>query len=312
MNSVNTERGKRWQHFLLFAACLALIVIGSTTSVSAQNRNAGEIRGTVLDSTGAAIPAVTVTITNTLTGVSVQYTTGGNGVYTAPSVEPGSYSISFSKEGFKKLVRSGIEIHVETITLDATLDLGAITQEVTVTGAASVVQTETSEKRSTITTGTINELPNVNRSWYDLTGLLPGVNGGGGQDASGEGIGINGTGSYQANWLIDGGVGTFPVSQNPDFSNVPLEAISEVSFSTNNFGAEYGTGLAVFNVITKSGTNRFHGSAFEFVQNDAFQARNFFSPTVNPFRWNQFGGTIGGPIKRDKLFFFFSFCREMG
>jgi hypothetical protein len=290
--------------------CAALLLAMWPALTVAQNRNAGEIRGTVLDATGAAVPDVTVTLTNTLTGVSREVKTGPTGVYDAISIDAGTYSIAFSKEGFKKYVRSGVDLHVETITVDAVLELGSLSQEVTVAGAAPLVQTETSERRSTLTTQAITELPNVGRGWYSFTGLLPGVNGGRGNDASGEGIGVNGTTSYQANWLIDGGVGTYPVSQNPDELQVPLDAISEISFSTSNFSAEYGTGVAVFNVITKSGTNQFHGSLFEFIQNDAFMARNFFQPKVPPLRWNQYGGTIGGPIKRDKAFFFFSYQRK--
>ncbi len=297
---------------VIFLTLLLALPLGL---VFAQNRNTGEIRGTVLDATGASLPDVTVRITNTLTGVIREVQTNVDGIYIAPLLETGSYSIAFAKEQFKRHVRSSIVLHVETITINATLELGELTQEVTVQEAAPVVQTETSERRSTITAQTIVELPLVGRGWFALTGLLPGVNGGGsgapsaGQDASGPGVGVNGTGSFQINWLIDGGVGTMPVSQNPG-EPMPLEAISEVTFSTSNFGAEYGAGVAVFNVMTKSGTNRWHGSLFEFVQNDKLMARNFFAPKVQPLRWNQFGGTLGGPIKRDKAFFFFSFQRN--
>jgi hypothetical protein len=285
----------------------------------AQNRNAGEIRGTITDSSGARVPDATVTITNTSTGVTTEVVSGSTGVYDAPSVEPGNYEVAVSKAGFKKFVRSGIVLHVEAITVDAVLEVGTFAQEVTVTAAAPLVTTETSERRTTLTSVTVVELPNVGRSWYDLTGQLPGVNPGGSsgtvssgtaQDASGQGVGVNGAAGWQENWLVDGGVGTFPVSQNPDLLQVPLEAISEINFSTSNFSAEYGNGVAVFNVITKSGTNKFHGSLFEFVQNDKFEARNFFAPSPTPLRWNEYGGTVGGPIRRDKAFFFFSFQRN--
>lgn len=298
--------GRFWRYALWFIGFLALSVL----SALAQNRNAGEIRGTVLDSSGAAIPEVTVTITNTLTGVKRQVKTAADGVYTAPFLEPGTYSIAFAKEGFKSYVRSGVVLHVQTITIDATLDIGMVTEQITVSEAAPLVQTETSERRSTVTAQEVSALPLVGRGWYDLTLLLPGVNGGGSQTASGQGVGVNGTGSFQINWLIDGGVGTFPVSQNADFIQTPLEAIAEINFSTSNFGAEYGAGVAVFNVITKSGSNQFHGSLFEFIQNDKLTARNFFARQVPPLRWNQFGGTIGGPIKRDKAFFFYSLQRN--
>ncbi len=202
-------------------------------------------------------------------------------------------------------------LHVEAITIDAQLQVGSGTQQVTVESGAPVVQTETSDRQLILTTEAVTQLPNIGGSWYDFTGQLPGVNPGkGGQDASGEGVGVNGTTSYLSNWLIDGGVGTFPVSQNPDFAKPPLDAVSELNFNTSNFAAEYGSGVAVFNVITKSGTNAFHGSAYEFVQNDIFQARNYFAETVTPLRWNQYGGSVGGPIRRDKAFFFFSYQRN--
>ncbi len=279
--------------------------------LGAQNRNAGELRGTVIDDSGASIPGAIVTLTNVQTGVANAFTTGSDGLYDAPSIEPGTYNVSFSKDGFKKLVRTGIVLHVETITVDAQLQVGSSLQVVNVEATTPVIQTETSDRRTVLTSEAVTELPIVGGSWYALTGQLPGVNPGkGGQDASGEGVGVNGTSSYLSNWLIDGGVGTFPVSQNPDFARPPLDAIAEVNFNTSNFAAEYGSGVAVFNVITKGGTNQWHGSAYEYVQNDVLEARNYFAPNVTPLRWNEFGGTFGGPIKRDKLFFFFSYQRN--
>lgn len=138
------------------------------------------------------------------------------------------------------------------ITVDARLEVGAVSQQVTVNAAASLVQTETSKKSLTIEASTVTETPNVGQSWYNLTTLMPGVNGGG-QNANGEGVGVNGAESYQANWLMNGGTATYPVSQNPDWLISNLSDIQEVDLDTHNFSAEYGNGLAVFNVITKSG-----------------------------------------------------------
>jgi hypothetical protein len=285
-------------------------LLTAKTSV-AQNRNAGEIRGTVLDASGSVVPNVAIKITNTDTDISNSLTSGAAGFFDAPSLEPGNYTVTFTKEGFEKAVRTGIVLHVETITVNATLQVGATSQEITVAAEAPLLQTESSERGLVLTSESATELPNPGRSWFVLTGLLPGMNPGtGGQDASGQGVGVNGTEGMQGNWLVDGGTGTLPISNNPDSLQVPLEAIAEVNINTSNFGAEYGNGLATFNVITKSGTNQFHGSAFEFVQNDKLQARNFFSPTTPPLRWNMYGGTIGGPVKRDKVFFFFSYQRN--
>ena len=282
----------------------------SMTPVSAQNKNAGEIRGTVTDSTDAAVPGVSVSITGKQTGVTQHFTTNSAGVYVAPSVLPGEYVITFSREGFRRLVRSGISIGVETITVDARLDVGSLSQEVSVNAAATVVQTETAERSATVLGSTIKEMPLVGRNSYQLTSLLPGINNGYGNNASGSGVGFNGTAGYQANFMVDGGSSVRPISQNLA-TNPPVDIIEEMNFRTSNFGAEYGNGLAVVSVITKSGTNQFHGTLFEFVQNNILNARNFFQLSVAPFRWNQFGGTVGGPIRRDKTFFFFSYQRQI-
>jgi hypothetical protein len=295
---------------------MALLLASPLPQVFGQNRNAGEIRGTVTDPSGAVVPEVMVTLTNTATGVALRAMTGSTGVYAAQSLVPGEYLITFSKEGFKKYVRSGVVLHVEVITVDAVMELGSLTQEVTVRGAASLVQTEESERKELVTSQMVTELPNVNRQWSYMVGLLPGGNPGtqgqeiGGPTTGGGAVGLNGSASYESNWLVDGGVGMSPASQNTDLLVVPLEAISEINMTTSNFSAQYGNGLSVFNVITKSGTNQWHGSLFEFVQNDKLNARNFFVPTITPFRWNEFGGSVGGPIKRDKAFFFFSYQRN--
>lgn len=286
------------------------------TQAFGQNRSAGEIRGTVTDSSGAVVPGAVVTVTNTATGVTHRTTTGGAGFYDAPSLLPGEYRIVFSKEGFKEYVRSGIVLHVETITVNAAMQLGSLSQSVTVQGAAPLVQTDTSDVKERVTDQAITEMPNVNREWFYLTGLLPGGNPGtqgqeiGGPSTGGGNVGLNGAPSYESNWLVDGGADTMPAGQNPDILVVPIEDIAEVDMITSNASAEFGNGLSVFNVITKSGTNQWHGSVFEFVQNDKLNARNFFAQTRTPLRWNEFGGTFGGPIKRDKAFFFFSYQRN--
>lgn len=286
-----------------------LLLTALTGPAAAQNRNAGEIRGTVMDSTSASVPGVSVSITNVDTGVIQQFTTNGAGVYVAPAVLAGNYTITFVKDGFRRLVRSGVSLGVQTITVDAQLEVGQLTQEVSVVAAVPLVQTENAERSSTLQSSTLKELPLVGRNSYALTGILPGVNIGSGNNASGDSVGFNGTASYQGNFTIDGGSAVRPTSQNLGTS-VPVEAIEEMNFRTSNFGAEYGNGVAVISVITKSGTNSFRGSLFEYLQNNAFNARNYFLATVPAYRWHQYGGTIGGPIKRDRTFFFFSYQAE--
>ncbi len=277
-----------------------------------QNRNAGEIRGTVLDTSGAVVPDVTVEALNLATGVVTTATTGDSGVYDIPWVITGTYSVTFTKAGFEKVVQDNVEIHVATVTVDATMKAGAVTTSITVTSTRELLQTESTEKSLVLPTSQVEDLPNVNHDYGAYMLLVPGANpgqGGSGDFSNGANIGINGSQSSEASFLLDGGTFTFPGSYNGN-TGVPLEDISEVNVNASNMGAEYGNGMFTFAVVTKSGTNQFHGSAFEFVQNNVFNARTFFSPTTAPERWNEFGGTIGGPIKRDKAFFFFSYQRN--
>ncbi len=299
--------------YLACTCALILLVLLSSFRASSQSKQAGEIRGTVVDASGAVVADVKVVIMNVLTGVSQEITTDSTGVYEAPFVPPGEYSITFAKAGFKTFVRNGIVLHVETIKVDVVLQIGLVSESMTVTALQPQVQTENAEKGLILTTQVVTDAPNVSRSWDKLLGTLPGVNGGGGAlggDATGQGVGVNGQTAYQSNWQIDGGIAMLGASQNPDIMQPPLDTIQEVDLSTANFGADRGTGLSVFNVTTKSGTNQFHGDVFEYVGNDIFDARNYFTDPTQPkpaLRWNEFGFTLGGPIKRNKAFFFASF-----
>ena len=297
----------------MFVVAVAMLSFLKVSPTFAQSRASGEIRGTVLDATGAAIPGVAVTITNQQTGVVTNLTSDKTGVYDAASVDPGTYTVTFEKEGFKKFVKTDIVLYVQAITVNAALEIGAVTQQVEVKGGAPLVQTETSDRSDTITTSQVTELPSVNRYWMDYTYLMPGSNGqmtssSFNNNNNGLSVGYNGQGAYQMLGLQDGGSATFLPGQN--YVVVPIQAIGEIQMETSNFSAEYSNGLAVFNVIIKSGTNRFHGEGFEFVQNDKFEARNYFSPSIPTLRWNMYGGTLGGPIKKDKLFFFVSYERN--
>jgi len=293
----------------LSACILALVSLHSYQGFS-QSKQTGEIRGTVTDATGAVVPGVGVTIRNVQTGVELPTTADSTGVYDAPFVPPGEYSITFAKEGFKTLVHNSIVLHVETIKVDAVLGPGAVQETMTVTAEVPLVQTETAEKNLILGTQAVTDIPNVGRSWDELLGLLPGVNGGGGANATGQGIGVNGQTAYQSNWQIDGGIAMLGGSQNPDILQPPLDSIAEVDLSTANFGADRGTGLSVFNVTTESGTNQFHGSVYEYVENDIFSSHNYFDPAGSkkpPFHWNEYGFNFGGPILKNKLFFFTDF-----
>jgi len=295
---------------LRFASILALLIPSFFDPAVGQSRQSGEIRGTVTDQSQAVLPGVKVTITNTATGVSQTLNTDASGVYEAPYVAPGGYSITFSKDAFKTLVRGGIELHVQTITVNAALDIGTSSEKVEVTATQPDLETETTDKNSRFGAELVADAPSANRSWMDLLSSLPGVNPGSGEGSSGQGIGVNGMAGYYSNWQIDGGIAMFGQSSNPDLLAPPIDSIEEVSANTSNFGADHGSGFSVFNVITKSGTNSFHGSVYEYIQNDAFNALNKFAQSKPPLRWNEYGFNIGGPIKKDKAFFFFSYQRN--
>src|SRR5580698_3347375 len=311
---------KDWRHvarqlpdsrFLLAVAVIWMLTVGL---VAAQNRNSGEIRGTVLDPTGAVIPGAEVIIRNTATGVVTQLTSDRSGIYDAESLIPGPYSVEFQKQGFESTVVNNIVLHVEPITVDGKLQVGASATTVSVDADQTLIQTETSDTRETINSQTISELPAVGDNWTAYTSLLPGVNAGASNAANytggaqGEGVGVNGQGGYLYNWTQDGGEST--VAVQVDLLVTPIDAIGEVNFKTSNFSAEYSNGMAQFNVTTKSGTNKFHGSLFEFNQSTVFDARNTFQTSRPPVHWNNFGGAVGGPIHKDKAFFFFSFQRN--
>src|SRR5258708_17101474 len=282
---------------------MSVFLIATLATSFAQNANSGEIKGTVQDSTGAVVSGVTVTITNLDTGISTVTTTNSAGIYDAPSVPTGPYTITFSKGGFKDLVRKGVNLPIQTIAIDATLQVGNTTEQITVTAEASLLQTETSDQTTDFNTKEIMNAPIVGGIWFsELTKVLPGVGGGGGRNASGgEGVAVNGTQSYTANFQIEGTSATDPRDLNASDNYVPIDAIGEINVSTANAGAQNGNSLLSLNANLKSGTNRWHGSLFEFNQNDVFESRNFFnSGKKSPARWTEYGGSIGGPSLRAK------------
>lgn len=301
---------KNFLRLVLPALGLLFLMGGSTGILFGQNANTGEIRGAVTDVTGAAMPAVGVTLTDVLTGVSTRVTTNSSGNYDAPTLIPGNYSITFTKNGFTTFIRNGITLGVQVVEVDAKLAVGQVSQRVTVTAATPLVQTQTSESSASFSAKTVTSLPNVGMTWYNYANLLPGTAPGSVSfNAGGNSMSVNGSAPYTTSWLINGASAMFTAdNNNPDIvGNVPMDSIAEVKATTNSYSAEYGNGSSVFNVITKTGANQWHGSLFEFVQNTSLNARNFFSPVVSPVHWNEFGGTVGGPIKRNKAFFFFSY-----
>src|SRR6266568_2064150 len=274
------------------------------------------LTGTVKDSSGAFIPNAQVVITDLATGVTRTVSPGGGGLYTAPNLLPATYEIRVTATGFSTQLRKGITLTVGSEqVLDFTMQVGQVSQTVEVTTEAPTVELTSSELGATVNSTTVRELPLNGRSWTDLANLQPGVvaaethaavnvNRGYGAQLS-----ISGARPQQNNYRLDG------ISIN-DYSNggpgsvlgqnLGVEAIQEFSVLTSNYSAEYGkTSGGVVNAISRSGTNAFHGSAYEFLRNSKLDAANFFEAGQrSPFKRNQFGGAVGGPIIKNRTFFF--------
>src|ERR1700733_1986361 len=302
-----------------FTVVLALLLaLSPTESNYAQSTNSGDIRGTVTDSSGAVISSDSVTALNTNTGVSKDYITDQAGLYDTSSIVTGAYTITVSKDGFNKIVRGPITLQVGVTTINAELSIGTATQQVVVnTNDVPLLNTESSEQSTTLDSVSMSQLPNVGTDWETFSILLPGAqgntqgtslsNGWQGSNNPQQFVSANGSLPYSA-ILADGAVTTLPSSGNADVSI--FETVSELQVITSNFSAQYGIGGIVFNQISKGGTNRFHGAAYEYFQNDALNAANygFGTPTpLTPIRYNNFGGSIGGPILKKKMFFYFDF-----
>jgi hypothetical protein len=295
------------------AVCLLGILLLINLPAWSQDVTTGRIRGTVIDASGAVVPGTSVIVMSELTNRAVRVKTDGNGQYDAVSLLPSTYSITFEKEGFKTLVRSGVKLETSAVIgVNVTLELGSVATKVVVQGLAPLVQTETAAQSKVFEQTVVMELPNIGGDEGAMLTLIPGVAPGmSGQAAGGEAatsglISISGSTSNSQAWLLDGSFNTAFTSMIPDVAP-SMENVAEFTMQLHDFSAEYGNGTASFNLVTKSGTNKYHGMLYEYVQNDKFNARNSFAQGVPPFRFNRYGGNIGGPIKKDKVFFFASY-----
>ncbi len=301
-------------HSILSASLLAFAVVLAAPFAGAQSTG-GRIRGTVMDASGGAIPGATVTLINEATHAIRDIQSGANGEYLFLEVAVGSYEIDVTTKGFKKYTRKGIALDLnEVISVDLTLQVGGSTEVVEVTGAPPVVDTTSTQLGAVVNEMSSTQLPLNQRDVYQLLRLQPGVqsqignNLFYGSDKAGV-VTVNGGRGRANNYSVNGGDG------NDLFANLPAvqpspDSIEEFRVITNSFDAEYGRNSgAVVNVVTKSGTNDFHGSVYEFFRNDVLNAHGFsFLQTPKPpFKQNQFGGTLGGPIKKDKTFIFGSY-----
>jgi len=292
---------------------LPLLLILGSGACFGQSTGSGDIRGSVTDPTGALIPGVTVTVVNVDTGVSKSYTTNDAGLYDTNSIVTGSYTVTFSKGGFEKLVRGPVTLQVGFTTVNGELKIGAETQEVTVTSDVTLLKTESSEQSTTLEAKSMEQLPQVaggsGVSWENFMILLPGAtgtpNGSQGSSNPGQEVAINGNLPY-SNILADGASTTLSHSQNAN--PAVFETVSELQVNTSSFSAQYGVGGAIFNQVSKGGTSQFHGSVYDYFQNDALTAHSQFQTGKIPFlRFNNFGFSVGGPILKKKMFFFFDY-----
>jgi hypothetical protein len=267
------------------------------------------IFGTVQDKTGAVIPKVEVTVSNSLTGYTRAVTSNETGNYVASQLPVGLYTVRAQAQGFKTFVQDKIQVQVdENRQVNIALEVGSLTESVEVQAEVTQVETRSGSIREVVDSQRIVELPLNGRNPLQLTRLVAGSGGVAAKDqGQNETVSINGGRANGNNYQLDGGDNHDPYFNAPAIFPNP-DALDEFSIQTNAYGADRGRNAGAFmTAVTKSGTNEFHGTVFEFLRNEKLNARNFFSTNVPPFRRNQYGATLGGRIIRDRTFFFGSF-----
>ncbi len=292
----------------LFACLLAGLIAGSGSSQQVT----GVIRGTVYDPSGATVSAAAVTVTQLETGFSRTATSGTQGDFTLVELPIGHYRVQAETKGFQKFVQEGITLDVnETATVAIHLAIGVDAQQIEVQADAPLIESTATSLGKTVGIREIQDLP-LNGRYFTQLGLLqpgvaaitPGLQQAGGSLRDGQAYAVNGQRPESNNFLIDGA---------DNFNNVdggfvlepPVDAVAEFRILTHTANAEFGhsTGSTT-NIVTRAGTNAYHGSLWEFLRNDAFDAKSFFAQSVEPLKRNQYGGTLGGPVHKDKTFFF--------
>lgn len=317
-----TSRHQHGRHTRAALALLAVFVVLLLPRWAAAQAVTGTILGTVTDDTGAVMPGVTVTVTHIETGRSRTYVSESNGEYVAPSIPTGTYRVTAELQGFKSVTIEGMRVGVDQrVRVDVQLEVGAMTETVEITAETPLVQANSSDLSTTMSEEQIKALPLNGRNFVSLTRTMPGVlRGIPGANIDGAGslawrasasFSANGMRPRDNNYLLDG------VDNNETWLQTvvifpSVDALDEFKLQTSTYSAEFGRSLGgVVNLQIKSGTNNLHGSAFEFLRNDRFDANNFFNNRAGrpkpPFKQNQFGGTVGGPIAHDRTFFFFDY-----
>ena len=312
---------------ITFLLILSLLCLGP---VIAQSPNA-TINGIVLDPSGATIAGAEVVVVNDATGVQYTTKTNGQGIYVVPNLPPGPYRIQVSNSGFKTIIKPDIVIHVQdALAVNFTLPLGAASEVVTVEGGAPLINTENATVSTVVDRQFAENLPMNGRSFQTLIQLTPGVVLTTSSSVEGGQFSVNGQRTVSNYWMVDGvsanisasttgnpgnglggAIGSFSVLGGTN-SLVSIDAMQEFRIQTSTYAPEFGrTPGAQISIVTRSGTNRFHGTAFDYLRNDALDANDWFA-SANGLpkpeeRQNDFGGTLGGPIVRDRTFFFFSY-----
>ncbi|HET7099715.1 MAG TPA: carboxypeptidase regulatory-like domain-containing protein, partial [Terriglobia bacterium] len=307
---MKSKRERFFQVTGVLAGILA-VLLAAGVNAEAQIRTQASLTGYVSDPSGAMVPGATVRITNTDTGVTSDGKTNSSGYYYFPALTAGTYQIEASASGFKSVVQTQFEINVgDHAALNFHLQVGATTQSLTVAAQISHLQTETAQVSDVISGKQIQQLAVNGRNFMTMAKLVPGAAANPGNAGLGHlanDIAFNGGRTEATTYYVDGAWDNDPGSKTSLDTSPALAAVGEFKVVTSNYSAEYGgAGAAVINVNIKSGTNQFHGEGYEFVRNDAFDARNFFVKNTPPLKLNDFGFTIGGPIKKNKLFFFYS------
>ncbi len=311
---MKTPRGV-WGRSILFA----VLFLAAAMSLWAQS-DAARLQGLVNDPSGAVVPGAQVKVTEVATNRALEVQTDEGGSYSFPALPPGDYRITISLAGFQTTTQKVTLQVAQVANVNFTLQPGQVSEEVTVSASAAIVDSVTSDMGLTVQTKQIEDLPLNGRNFTELATLIPGVNRGvPGNNATGEGnnaetfrysnsggaaLDVNGARPQANNFMLDG------LDNNESLVNTivffpPADAIQEFRVQTNMAPAEFGrAGGGIVNTTIKSGTNEFHGDAFDYLRNAYLDARPTFAPTKTAFRRNQFGGTLGGPIKKNRIFVF--------
>ncbi len=310
---------KASRSFIFGLVTLAVLSVQTVLFVPALKAQVlyGSVTGTVTDQSGAGVPKAHAVVTNRATGVAREADADDDGHYTITDVAPGEYDLKVTATGFKPLTQTSLTVGANTVTNgDTKLQVCAVSEQVTVEASVVNLQTEKSDVHTDLSEKAILNMPlNQYRNFQTLINLVPGATPGKFQNAIADtperalSTNINGTNRNNNNTRVDGAADVFVWLPHHAVYIPPAETVQEVNISTNNFDPEQGmTGGAAITVITKSGTNQFHGVGFEYFQNQALRAKQFFETgPKGDSKLNDFGGTFGGPIKKDKLFFFGSY-----